>query len=66
MNRFQYVAITMISSIFLLAAHAQTPSPTTVTGFLTGTLSGRHGANALHMDTAKRNVAAGMAQYARL
>jgi hypothetical protein len=35
-----------------------------VTGFLTDTLSGRHGANALHIDAAKRNVAGGMAQYA--
>jgi len=37
---------------------------TTVTGFVTDTLSGRHGANALHVAAAKRNVASGMAQYA--
>lgn len=64
MNRFKFVFIAAISGIFLLVAHAQTPGPATVTGFLTDTLSGKRGANALHADTAKRNVASGMAQYA--
>ncbi len=36
----------------------------TVTGFVTDTLSGVRGANALHADTSKRYVAAGMAVYA--
>lgn len=64
MSRFGYAAAATLFGILALAAHAQSTSPTTVTGFLTDTLSGRHGANALHADTAKRNVAAGMAQYA--
>ncbi|MGA7784664.1 MAG: hypothetical protein WB997_08470 [Candidatus Acidiferrales bacterium] len=34
------------------------------TGFVTDTLSGKQGANALHADAAKRNVQAGMAMYA--
>ena len=63
MSRLKYVLIAAMSSIFIVAVHAQTAS-TTVTGFVTDTLSGRHGANALHGDAAKRNVAAGMAQYA--
>jgi hypothetical protein len=35
-----------------------------ITGFITDTLSGKRGANALHADAAKRAVASGMAQYA--
>jgi hypothetical protein len=46
-----------------LIGYAQT-KPLTVTGFVTDTLSGKRGANALHMDAAKRAVASGMAQYA--
>lgn len=64
MNRFKFAFLGVISSIFLLLAQAQTPSTTTVTGFLTDTLSGKRGANGLHVDTAKRNVASGMAQNA--
>jgi hypothetical protein len=64
MSEFKFTFIAMIASIFLIAAHAQTPSPTTVTGFLTDTLSGKRGANELHLDASKRNVASGMAQYA--
>jgi hypothetical protein len=63
MNRLKYVVTAIILSIFLIGAQAQT-GPTSVTGFLTDTLSGKRGANALHADAAKRNVAAGMAQYA--
>lgn len=64
MIRFKFAFIAAISGILILAAQSQTPSATTVTGFLTDTLSGKRGANALHVDTAKRNVASGMAQYA--
>jgi hypothetical protein len=48
---------------YLLVSHAQT-SKASVTGFITDTLSGKRGANALHVDAAKRAVASGMAQYA--
>ncbi len=51
MSRFKYAAITILSSMFLFAAHAQTPGATTVTGFLTDTLSGKRCANAPHVDT---------------
>ena len=44
-------------------ALAQTTS-VTATGFLTDTLSGRTGANALNIESAKRNVASGKAKYA--
>jgi hypothetical protein len=64
MSRLKFAFIAAIFGTSILAAHAQTSSPTTVTGFLTDTLSGKRGANALHVDSAKRNVAAGMAQYA--
>jgi hypothetical protein len=43
--------------------HAQAVQ-TSVTGFITDTLSGSRGANALHADASKRNVASGMAKYA--
>jgi len=36
---------------------------TAATGFVTDTLAGAQGANALHADASKRNVAAGMALY---
>lgn len=63
MNRFKYIAIATISCLSILVANAQSNS-TTVTGFVTDTLSGKRGANVLHVNTAKRNVASGMAQYA--
>ena len=44
-------------------AAAQTTNAT-VTGFLTDTLSGRSGATALNVESAKRNVASGKAKYA--
>lgn len=64
MSRFKFAIIATISGLLILGAQAQTPGPSTVTGFVTDTLSGKRGANALHVDAAKRNVAAGMAQYA--
>lgn len=63
MSRFKYVVVAVMSAVVLFAAQAQN-SQIRVTGFLTDTLSGRRGANAIHTDAAKRNVAAGMAQYA--
>jgi hypothetical protein len=63
MRRFKFAFIALVFSAFILAAHPLT-TPTSVTGFLTDTLSGKRGANSLHVDAAKRNVAAGMAQYA--
>jgi hypothetical protein len=35
------------------------------TGFITDTLSGKRGANALHVDAARRAVASGMAQWTK-
>jgi hypothetical protein len=65
MNRAKLGILIVIVGILTFAARGQTQSTQTVViGFLTDTLTGRHGANALHTETAKRNVAAGMAQYA--
>jgi hypothetical protein len=56
-------AILILGTIALVVAHAQS-AQVSVTGFVTDTLSGRRGANPLHADASKRNVAAGMAVYA--
>ncbi|MBI3406534.1 MAG: hypothetical protein HY046_13865 [Acidobacteria bacterium] len=45
-------------------ASAQLTTSVSATGFLTDTHCGRRGATALHIDCAKRKVAAGKAQYA--
>jgi hypothetical protein len=55
-----FIILALLSSNFLRAQSYQI----SVTGFVTDTLSGRRGANALHVDAAKRAVASGMAQYA--
>jgi hypothetical protein len=49
--------------LLAMAAYGQSVK-VSVTGFVTDTLSGKRGANALHAETSKRNVAAGMAVYA--
>ena len=54
-----------ILAIFVAAPGlAQTPAQATVTGYITDTMCGKRGANALHIDHAKRAVASGKAQYA--
>jgi len=57
----------MIGLILLLGCAALAAAQTTtvtVTGFLTDTLYGQKGANAQHIDCAKRSVASGKAKYA--
>jgi hypothetical protein len=55
-----FVLLVVFSANFLRAQSNQI----SVTGFVTDTLAGKRGANALHADAAKRAVASGMAQYA--
>jgi len=50
----------LFSASFLLAQSSQI----SVSGYVTDTLSGKRGANALHVDAAKRAVSSGMALYA--
>ena len=52
----------LLLSILVLVGHAQQSE--TVSGYVTDTLCGRKGANARHVDCARRSVAAGTAQYA--
>jgi hypothetical protein len=59
MGGFAGVAV----SLMALASYAQS-TKMSVTGYVTDTLSGKPGANALHSEASKRNVAAGMAKYA--
>jgi len=63
MNRTKWVIIAAVLGFLTFTADAQV-GQVTVTGFITDTLSGIRGANALHADAAKRNVASGMASYA--
>ncbi|MBI3485116.1 MAG: hypothetical protein HY012_08200, partial [Acidobacteria bacterium] len=60
--RSKLLAPILIAFVAVPAA-AQTTT-VTVTGFLTDTLSGRSGATALNVESAKRNVASGKAKYA--
>jgi hypothetical protein len=62
-NRVGYVAVGVFPILFAVTLFGQT-SHMSVTGFLTDTLSGKRGANALHVEATKRAVASGMAQYA--
>jgi hypothetical protein len=57
------LVVAALAASTMCTANAQI-IPTAVTGFLTDTLSGKRGANALHVDASKRAVASGMAQYA--
>ncbi len=63
MNRSKWLIVAAAACLLSITAHPQT-NQVTVTGFVTDTLSGIRGANALHADAAKRNVASGMASYA--
>jgi hypothetical protein len=62
-NRIGFVGLIVGLVPFILLAQAQV-NQTFVTGFVTDTLSGKHGATALHGDVTKRNVASGLAKYA--
>jgi hypothetical protein len=67
MNRFKWVIFAVavaFPALSVLAQINQSSAQVTVTGFITDTLSGKRGANELHAEAAKRNVAAGMAKYA--
>lgn len=55
-----FISLVVFSVSFLQAQSSQI----SVTGFITDTLSGKRGANALHVDATKRAVASGLAQYA--
>lgn len=57
------IMVLALSAMLQLSALPQA-NQLSVTGFVTDTLSGKRGANALHVDAAKRAVASGMAQYA--
>jgi hypothetical protein len=57
-------AILTIAVSFLVVRTQAQSTQVKVTGFLTDTLSGRHGANPAHADAARRNVFSGIAQYA--
>ena len=62
-RRYWLLVLAAFAAPAMCTANAQTV-PTAVTGFLTDTLSGRRGANALHVDATKRAVASGMARHA--
>jgi hypothetical protein len=65
MNRLKCSGVALAMGLLAVAAYAQTAQvQTSVTGFVTDTLAGKRGANALHAEASKRNVAAGMAKYA--
>jgi hypothetical protein len=65
MNRFRIVTIILMGLLAFPGEGSRAQSAqVTVTGFVTDTLSGIHGANELHGDASKRNVASGMAVYA--
>jgi hypothetical protein len=57
------VGLLAMGGLLVAVSRAQS-AQMSVTGFVTDTLSGRRGANPLHADASKRNVAAGMAVYA--
>ncbi len=57
------VGLMIVSLFFVLPATPQT-TQVTVTGWMTDTICGAKGANALHIDCAKRKVASGKAKYA--
>jgi hypothetical protein len=63
MKRFKWGFVVVAVGLLAVGAYAQTVQ-VSVTGFVTDTLSGKRGANALHAEASKRNVAAGMAKYA--
>jgi hypothetical protein len=65
MKRFQLGLALAAMGLLAVATYAQNVQvQMSVTGFVTDTLAGKRGANALHADASKRNVAAGMAMYA--
>jgi hypothetical protein len=62
-NATRKAVFLIAAGMFIFAAGAQT-NTVIVAGFVTDTLSGRRGANSLHANAARRNVASGMAKYA--
>ena len=56
--------VTTTLILFLSSPVLAQQGSVTVTGFLTDTRCGAKGANALHVDCARRNVASGKAKYA--
>ena len=60
--RSRLFVLIIVSSLGALAA--QVTNSVSATGFITDTLCGAKGANALHIDHAKRSVASGKAKYA--
>jgi hypothetical protein len=62
-NRIGVALILAMVGIHILVVNAQS-NQISVTGFVTDTLSGKRGANELHVDATKRAVASGMARYA--
>ncbi len=58
-------SMTPIGGVLTISSIAPAqPAQVSVTGFVTDTLAGFHGADEKHVDAAKRNVKAGMAKYA--
>jgi hypothetical protein len=66
-NKWGFAAVvtaTFVAAGLLVTLAGAQSTQVSVTGFVTDTLSGRRGANELHGDASKRNVAAGMGVYA--
>jgi len=62
-NKWGFAAVvtaTFVAAGLLVTLAGAQSTQVSVTGFVTDTLSGRRGANELHGDASKRNVAAGM------
>jgi hypothetical protein len=60
--RSKLLVVILVGSLSVLAA--QVTNSVSATGYITDTLCGQKGANAQHIDCAKRSVASGKAKYA--
>ncbi len=58
------ISISFLVLLLVLQTFAQQPANTLAVGWITDTLCARKGANAQHVECAKRNVTSGKAKYA--